>query len=179
MPAHSDGAGRIMLEEAYAASKMLDNSGWNGLLRNKITPSDIDHPAVDMCFDNCGSILFADFSINCDGWKQLAGRLRGQCWLYESIIKHGPHCAVLCKHSVTPEMARHIDTLRDVERFQVMVWDFEPVLSAVYDGAWWQAFVIKWVNERHGPLAIRRHILGVNTGLVRPRLPSTPPTGTE
>jgi hypothetical protein len=175
MPAHSETAGRVILEEAYAASKMLDNSGWSALLRHRITPSDIDHPPIGLCFDNDGSVLFADFSINCDSWAQLARTLRGQRWLYESVIKHGPHCAVICKHAVTPEMHRHIDTLHDVDAFQVMVWDFEPVLSPIYDGAYWQGFVTTWVNEPDGPLRIRRHLLGIKAGLVKPKPPTTPP----
>jgi hypothetical protein len=111
MPAHSDSAGKIILEQAYATSKMLDSSGWNGLLRSKITPSDVDHPPVGLCFYNNGAILFADFSVNCDDWGKLRRTLKGQRWLYESIIRHGPHCAVLCKHNVRPEMCRPIDTL--------------------------------------------------------------------
>jgi hypothetical protein len=172
MPAHSETAGSIVLEEAYAASKMLDSASWNGLLRSKITPSD-----VDLCFDNNGAVLFADFSISCADWKQLSRGLRGQRRLYEALIRTGPHCAVICKHSVNPDMRRHIDTLRDVDQFQAMVWDFEPVLSPVYDGCWWQAFVMKWVNEPSGPLRIRRHVLGLDTGLIRPRARTTPPMG--
>jgi hypothetical protein len=175
MPAHNSTAGSIILEQAYAASKMLDNSGWNGLLRNKITPSDIDHPAVPLCFDNRGAVMFVDFSINCESWEALGRRLKGQRWLYENIIRWGPHCAVVCKHSVTPEMRRHIDTLRDVERFQVMVWDFEPVLSPTYEGSYWQRFVIAWVNETDGPLRFRRRLLGLNAGLIRPQASTTPP----
>jgi hypothetical protein len=173
MPAHSDTAGSIILEEAYAAGKMLDNSGWNGLLRNKITPSDIDHPAVPLCFDNRGAIIFCDFSIHCDSWARM---LRGQRLLYEGFVRWGPHCAVVCKHSVTAEMRRHIDTLRDVECFQAMFWDFEPVLSPSYDGAYWQGFVTTWVNESNGPLRVRRHVLGLKAGLVKPKPSTTPPT---
>jgi hypothetical protein len=55
--------------------------------------------------------------------------LTGQRWLYESLIKGGPHCAVICRHNVRPEMACTIDTLRDVDTFQVMVWDFGRVTS--------------------------------------------------
>jgi hypothetical protein len=164
-----------LIEAAYAAGKMLDNSGWNGLLRDRITPSDIDHPPLGLCFDNNGAILFAEFSISCDSWEQMGRRLNGQRRLYRGVIGHGPHCAAICKHDVTPEMRRPIDTLRDVGRFQVMVWDFEPVLSAIYDGAYWQSFVIKWVNERGGPLSIRRHVLGRSVGLVKPESSSTPP----
>lgn len=160
MPAHSGQAGRILIEAAYAAGKMLDCSGWNGLLRSNITPSD-----VDLCFDNNGAVLFADFSIACDSWTQIKSTLRGQRWLYESLIKSGPHCAVICKHSVQAE--RLIDTLKDVERFQVMVWDFEPVLSPVYSGRVWQSFVCQWVNSPHGPLQLRRRVLGASAGLVK------------
>jgi hypothetical protein len=171
MPAHSETAGSIILEEAYALSKMFDSSGWNGLLPNKITPSD-----VDLCFDNNGSIIFADFSNNCDNWDRLDKKLKGQRWLYESLIRHGPHCAVLCKHSVAPEMGRKIDTLRDVERFQIMIWDFEPVLSPIYSGEFWQHFVIAWMKTSDGPLKIRRQILGGSVGMIKAA--KGPPTET-
>ena len=163
MPAHSHRAGSVILEEAFALGKMHDSSGWNGLLRDHITPSD-----VDLCFDNNGSIIFIDFSNNCDDWDELDKKLHGQRWFYESVIKHGPHCAALCKHSISPEMGRKIDTLRDVERFQIMLWDSKPVLSPVYDGARWQAFVMLWVNKPDGPLRIRRHILGTSIGMIKP-----------
>ena len=176
MPAHSDNAGRIMLEEAYAASKMLDNSGWNGILRSGITPSDIDHPAVGMVFDNRGAILLCDFSISSDSWEQIARTLKGQRWLYDSLINHTSNCAVLCKHSVSPDLKRPIDTLRDVERFHLMVWDFGMVLSNIYDGAYWQAFVTRWVNDAEGPRRIRRTILGESVGLIRPKAKASPPT---
>ena len=65
MPAHSETAGSVILQEAFALSKMHDSSGWNGLLRGKIIPSDID-----LCFDNNGSIVFTDFSNNCEHWDQ-------------------------------------------------------------------------------------------------------------
>jgi hypothetical protein len=169
MPTHNETAGSVILQEAFALSKMHDSSGWNGILRNKIIPSD-----VDLFFDNDGKIIFADFSNNCDNWDQLDRKLKGQRWGYESMIRWGPHCAVLCKHSVAPEMGRKIDTLRDVERFQVMVWDFEPVLSPVYDGTRWQGFVRLWVNYDDGPLKIRRRVLGESVGMIRPE--KGPPT---
>jgi len=168
MPSNSEALrpGSIIVEEAYALGKMMESNGWSGLLRNGITPSD-----VDLVFDNNGKILFCDFSIKYDDWERA---ICGQRWLYESFIKSAPHCAVLCKHSVKPDLFRKIDTLRDVERFQAMVWDFERVLSPIFDGAYWQRFVTMWVNEVDGPLKIRRHILGLNAGLVKATL--TPPT---
>lgn len=177
MPAHSDKAGHIVLEDAYALSKMLNGAGWNGILRDRITPSDIDLPPVDVVFDNRGAIIFCDFSISCDNWGDLGRSLKGQRLLYEGLIKSGPHCAVLCKHSVTPEIGRQIDTLRDVDRFQVMFWDSEAVLSPIYDGAYWQSFVTAWVNEPAGPLRIRRRILGISAGLIKPAPRAAPPTG--
>ena len=174
MPAHSDRAGELIpeLAEAYALGKMLDHSGWNGLLRNHITPSDIDMPGVTFAFDNKGAIIFADLSRSYTSWDKT---LIGQRQLYEALAKYGPHCSVLCKHSVAPQTGKKINTLRDIEQFQVMVWDFEPVLSPIYDGAWWQQFVILWVNNQTGPSKIRRHVLGVSIGLIKPA--KGPPTG--
>jgi hypothetical protein len=175
MPEHSATAGSIILEKAYATSKMLDSSGWNGLLRHKSTPSDVDHPPVGLCFDNNGRILFSDFSITCSSWDEVGRTLKGQRWLYESLIKYAPHCAVICRHHVTPAERRYIDTLRDVDQFQAMIWDFEPVLSPIYDGAWWQSFVTIWMNESRGPLRIRRHLLGLKIGMIKPKAPTIPP----
>jgi hypothetical protein len=160
-----------MLEDAYALGKMMDSSSWSGLLRSGITPSDIDLPDIPLCFDNNGKIIFVDFSRKYDSWKTT---LPGQRWLYESLIKCGPHCAVLCKHNVAPDLFRKIDTLRDVESFQVMVWDFDCVFSPIHDGAFWQRFVTVWVNHADGPLKIRRHILGLEAGLIKAS--TAPPT---
>jgi hypothetical protein len=154
-----------MLEDAYALGKMMDSSGWNGLLRNGITPSDIDLPEIPLCFDNNGNIIFCDFSRTYDNWEN---SIPGQRWLYESLIRDRAHCAALCKHNVTPDLLRKIDTLRDVETFHIMVWDFERVVSPVYDGALWQRFVTDWVNRADAPLKIRRSILGIKAGLVKP-----------
>jgi hypothetical protein len=173
MPAHSQRAGELLpeLAEAYALGKMLDHSGWNGLLRNNITPSDIDMPGVTFAFDNRGAIIFADLSRSYTGWDRT---LTGQRRLYEALAKWGPHCSVLCKHNITPQTGRKIDTLRDIEQFQVMVWDFVPVLSPIYNGQWWQHFVLFWVNNSDGPMRIRRHILGASVGMIKPE--KGPPT---
>jgi hypothetical protein len=72
-------------------------------------------------------------------------------------------------------MGRQIDTLRDVDRFQVMVWDNGTVLSPTYDGAYWQNFVTTWVNEPNGPQRIRRSILGTSVGLIKPKASTVPP----
>jgi hypothetical protein len=161
MPAHSETAGSIILEECYALGKMMDSSAWRVVLRRKITPSDID-----LCFDNNGAIIFADFSASYTDWNQIGEKLKGQRWLYESVIKHNRHCAVLCKHSVTPELGRKINTLSDVDSFQVMVWDNDKrafVLSRIYPGRWWQDFVQMWMDSDDGIMKIRRSILREQT----------------
>lgn len=175
MPSHSNRAGELLpeLAEAYALGKMLDHSGWNGLLRDRITPSDIDIPGVPIFLDNNGAMIFADLTTSYQSWdKTLIGQRRG----YEALCQWGPHCSVLCRHSVKPGMGRKINTLRDVEQFQVMVWDFQAsrqargpssfVLSPVYSGKWWQAFVQHWVNYPDGPMRIRRKLLGRSVGMI-------------
>jgi hypothetical protein len=173
MPKHSGSAGSIILPEAFALGKMMQSESWRGLLRDNIIPSDIDLPEVPLCFDNRGSIIFVDFSRSFNSWQTILG---GQRQLYEALIRTGSHCAVLCKHDVAPEMGRYIDTLRDVDTFQVMFWDFEPVISPLYSGAYWQHFVCKWVNNKRGPFEIRRRILGLSAGMIRAQPVSHPPT---
>jgi hypothetical protein len=162
----SESGGKIICEQAYALGKMLDSSGWHGLLRNGITPSDIDLPAVPLCFDNNGSIIFCELATSFDDWNALSVAKQGQYLLYRNIIMNMriPCCAVLCKHAVTPEMNRSIDTLRDIERFHVMIWDSGAVLSPIYDGKRWSGFVTRWVNRADGPRVIRRHIIAESTG---------------
>lgn len=162
MPAHNSGAGSIILEEAYALGKMVECSAWNGLLRDHITPSDID-----LCFDNNGSVIFVDLSVSYDRWDiALAGQRR----MYAAIIAGGPHCAVLAKHSVTPSLGRKIDSLHDIESFQAAVWDSGFVKSPVWSGSRWQEFVQAWVNTPDGPSRIRQRILSMGTR----RSPSPP-----
>ena len=148
------------MEPNYLYSKMLDHSEWKGLFRDHIMPSDLDIPGVPLCLDNRGAIIFADLSISYRTWIDVDKDIHGQRMLYEALIKHGPHCSVICKHSVS---GRIIKTLSDIESFQVMLWDFEPVLSQVYLGSEWKPFCLKWVNEAGGPLSIRRRILGLST----------------
>lgn len=156
MPLHSDTAGSIIDEQAYALGKMLDNSSWNGLLTRHITPADIDIPDIPLVFDNDGAIIFADLSRTFDDWQTA---LPGQRWLYQSVIKGSRHCAALCKHSVRPEDRRLINTLTDVESFHIMVWDNEAVMSPLWPGSRWQEFVTTWVNLQDGPQRIRRRII--------------------
>jgi hypothetical protein len=145
VPAHSETAGSIILEEAYALSKMIESKSWNGLLRSGITPSDIDFPPVPLVFDNDGAIIFCDFSNNCDDWNRLAITLKGQRWLYESLIRcghpisggNGPHCAVLCRHSVAPEMDRKIDSLHaKTSSHDLRDYDACCVLAAIVPDCW-------------------------------------------
>jgi hypothetical protein len=152
--------GTILVEKAYALGKMAESSSWYGLLRTGITPCDID-----LCFDNNGKMIFGELSSHTDTWNDIS---YGQRKVYEGAIAHQPHCAVLCKHSIKPEMDRAIDTRFDVEKFQVMLWDFEFVLSPTYDGKYWETFVKWWVNFPLGPLELRRRILGGSVGLIKP-----------
>ncbi|PWT72142.1 MAG: hypothetical protein C5B60_09950 [Chloroflexi bacterium] len=154
MPRHSATAGSIILPEAYALGKMMDSSGWNGLLRDGITPGDID-----LCFDNQGFVLHCDFSSSYSRWEDA---LTGQRRNYQAAIRHAPHAAVLCKHSVTPEMHRKIDTVRDVDTFHVMVWDHGPIICpTVFKREYWQEFVVRWVNYPQGPHYLRRRVLSL------------------
>lgn len=123
--------GSVHFEQAYALGKMLNNSGWDGRLRNGITPSDID-----LCFDNDGHVLFCELSRHHSAWQEID---TGQCWLYRSAISCGHGLAVLLKHSVDPEDGRQIDTLHDVETFQVML--SSGFTSKIVDGSRWGWFV--------------------------------------
>lgn len=148
--------GAIIWEEAYAQAKMLDHSGWSGILDRRITPSD-----VDFAFDNRnagGAIIYGELSSSCREWAQLQS---GQREFYENCIRDRHHCAVLCKHSVRPEHGRKINTFTDIESFQVMVWDHGPVYShAIVGNQHWQSFVVQWVNRSDGPMRARQRVLG-------------------
>jgi hypothetical protein len=129
--------GAIRNRRGYEQAKFLYHGGWGALLIANITPSDID--AV---LDKDGRILFIEFSSSIREWKKLD---RGQRLLYANCIRQRelPCCSVLGKHSVKD---RDIDTVADIESFQIMIWDCGPMVSPVISGDWWQQFVTRWVN---------------------------------
>lgn len=135
--------GAIYAVNAYAQGKMLDHSGWHGILPRGITPSDID-----VVFDNYGDILFCELSSKHATWPAVS---RGQLFTYFNAI--GPvsrHFAVLLKHSVA---GRQIDSFKDIDSFQVMLRKdsealFWPAEDRVRDGPdEWQKFVQWWFKD--------------------------------
>ena len=143
--------GAIHSLEAYAQGKMLDHSGWYGILPRGITPSDID--AV---FDNGGDILFCELSSQHATWGDLS---RGQLLTYFNTI--GPvsrHFAVLLKHSVS---GRQIDTLNDIDSFHIMIRKdrdilFWPDQENSASGERWNRFAKFWFKSAP---AARRHVI--------------------
>ena len=162
--------GSIIWEEAYALGKMLEHSSWQKgePLPRRVTASDIDVTFIPISggfvFDNKGKIIYAELTRAFANWNNVS---RGQRWLYESCIRDGLHCAVICKHSVTPESQRAIDTRHDIEAFQVMLYDSgEFVLTQPYAGNEnWQRLVQQWFID---PCRLRRFLLGRFIGM---RLP--------
>jgi hypothetical protein len=134
--------GAIYSEAAYAQGKMLDHSGWYGVLPKRITPSDID--AV---WDNSGDILFGELSSQHETWGELS---RGQILTYFNTI--GPvsrHFAVLLKHSV---FGRQIDTFKDIDSFHLMIRKDRDLLlwpsrDRPCDGSQWVKFVLFWFKN--------------------------------
>jgi hypothetical protein len=164
-------AGDIYCEEAYALGKMLNHSAWQKgeqKLPRGITGSDIDagyehslgaFGSVPL-FDNRGMILFLEFSRHEEKWENIK---KGQRWVYEALIRQGPHCAILCRHNVAPESGRKICTRHDVVSFQAMLNDHGVVISALNESnADWQKFVFEWFKN---PLRVRRWLLGREAGL--------------
>jgi hypothetical protein len=145
--------GMILNEQAYARGKMLDHSGMVGQLARGSMPSDID-----FILDNNGSMIFAELSRWMTEWTQTS---KGQRWLYESLIKTGIHCAVLCKHSVELETRRKIYTWTDIESFQIMIWHHGMVITEVIQGQEkWQSFIKYWFDPlKGGPLRTHRFII--------------------
>jgi hypothetical protein len=160
--------GKPFAPEAYAQGKMLDHSGWR--LPRGITPSDID-----MVFENRpegGASLVGELSSSCSAWSTID---KAQRDVYLSLIRNQMHCAVLCKHSVRPELGRLIRTDSDVESYELIAWDFGFVYSGIITGnAHWQRLVQQWF-EPDGPARVRRRFLGRSVGLVRAAAPPLQP----
>lgn len=161
---------------------MLDHSCWQHgeqscwqksapCLPRLITPSDLDtvfcrllnEPmAVPAVIDNDGKMIFAELSSWDADWRLLS---TGQFKLYRGLLE-GPHCAVLCCHNVRPEDEKKICTRHDIVSFQPMVWDHGPVIGiSLRSNASWQRFVFNWFED---PIRLRRRIIGLQSGLVRP-----------
>jgi len=125
--------GKIMAEEAYAQGKMLDNSGWSGVLARGITPSDID-----WFVESSGCYLFAEFSRDC---MELDCLSRGQQLAYSRLAQRPNGDAVaVCKHSVPT--TRAIDTAADVE--VCTVYFAAGTKSVLLCNDQWQQLVVKW-----------------------------------
>lgn len=122
-----------MCEQAYAQGKMLDSSGWNGLLARGITPSDID-----WFVESSGCYLFAEFSRDC---VQIDCLSRGQQLAYTRLSRRPNGDAVaVCKHSVPT--TRVIDTKVDVEA--CTVYFASGTKSVLLCNDQWQQLVTKW-----------------------------------
>lgn len=159
----TDAKGSILWEGAYALGKMLDHSSWQKgerPLPRRVTPSDIDLAFNPTVIDNAGKIIFAELTRHFANWSNVS---YGQRRMYESVTQHTPHCAVLCKHSVSPDEHRQIDTRTDVESFQIMLYDCGFVYCAPHFGnESWQGFVHAWFRD---PLHCRRYLLGRHIGM--------------
>lgn len=107
--------GAICHQQAYAQGKMLDHSGWSGLLERKITPSDID-----MVVESGGYFVFAELSSRYASWREIS---IGQRRLYHSLIVNNPgrHVCVLLKHSV--KSSRQIRTDKDIDSASLWAMD--------------------------------------------------------
>lgn len=124
--------GSIYHEEAYAQGKMLNHDSWNFLPR-KITPSDID-----MCFDNGAWLLVCELSSQATKWGEIK---YGQRLLYKSLTVRSRVIAALLRHNVKD---RQIDTLKDIDSFQVMV---AGKTTRVFDGEKWRRFVESFFDD--------------------------------
>lgn len=111
---------------------MLDHSGWNGVLKRRITPSDCD--------------MWIDFN----GKRQLFVELKtteslelgtGQRRAYENLLKIGQGKIVVAVARVNTPPDRDIDTFRDVEAFQV--WTVSEKWPTIYGADKWQQFVLE------------------------------------
>lgn len=151
--------GKIFSERAYALGKMLDHSSWQKgakVLPRNITPSDVDVPNITM-FDNRGLIIFCEFSRAFTDWNDIKF---GQRLVYEGLIRHSSHCAVVGKHNVDPADERAIDSRLDIVSFQAMVWDFQIIRSKIIAGnQLWQDFIFHWFESSWGARKVRRQII--------------------
>jgi hypothetical protein len=129
-------------EAAYKRSKLSYGGSWRGLLPRGCFPSDID-----FLFDNNGRMLFCEMDSDVDAWDNLSG---AQLSVYQSAVRHGEHCAALCKHNVVDD--RILDNLNDVASFQVMVWHWGSFrVSRIIDGSeQWKRFVCAWYTNPDG-----------------------------
>lgn len=132
---NNDNRGKIYSKEAYARGKMLEHGGWSLILPRNITPSDID-----MVFDNGGRLLLCELNSHSCLWKELP---YGQRLTYQSLVSAGRGLiqAVCCQHSI-PDEGVDIDTVRDILKFQRMVWRKGAfVYSPIYNADKWVQFI--------------------------------------
>ena len=132
----SNSGGRIMYEQAYAQGKMLDSSGWQGVLARGITPSDFD-----WFVESSGRYLVAEFT---RGSPDIDGLSRGQAMAMRRFANRPTGDAVVvCRHSVPS--TRAIDTKCDVE--ECTVYFAMGSKSVLMCNEQWQELVIRWASN--------------------------------
>tara|TARA_R110000803_G_scaffold208635_1_gene277432 strand:- start:233 stop:703 length:471 start_codon:yes stop_codon:yes gene_type:complete len=138
--------GSILVSQAYAQGKMLDNSKWGSVLPRGITPSDCDM----QMYDNNGNILLVEFSSQNVSWSELS---KGQRWGYESMVKLGANSdsvclAILCKHRISTD--QQICTHDAVDWFSVMLPAKSGGVVTTYkplSGDRWPKFVVSFFED--------------------------------
>lgn len=136
--------GKIYCREAYAQAKMLDHSGWNGVLPRGITPSDID-----MVIDNEGLVLFVEFSSKTASWHTLKSKSYGQWKLHRNLVWNGRGTQFSALCHLQPEPDKDINSMTDVIEFSLMLYDSKQDdvrESKVWTGDNWLAAVKNLLN---------------------------------
>lgn len=171
--------GDVYSQSHYDLAKNLDHSCWQkgaqacwdstaNRLPRLVTPSDVDSvfgrmlhtpQSVPFGFDDRGSVILGELSSSKQDWRLVD---TGQFRFYGALL-NGPHCAVLCRHNITPEHGKRICTRHDIVSFQAMVWDHGPVFDVTRESnAQWQQFVFSWYENAQ---RVRRRIIGYSVGL--------------
>lgn len=148
METKSNRKGSILVEQAYAQGKMLDSSGWFGVLPRGITPCDIDH-----VFDNNGHMIFLEITSQWRTWEEFKEHCFGQWSVYKSLVIFGQsrHVSVLWFHAIPINV--QINTFRDCESFSVMWMQCHDdrkrmTVSPAVGGDKWPGFVKLWFSDR-------------------------------
>jgi len=146
--------GGIRCPEAYAQAKMLDHSSWFGVMRGKITPSDID-----MVIESYGCFLFCELSRDN---KTLAELSRGQrIMLIKASELPGTHCVAILTHGLLSH-SKPIDTAFDIQSARVYFDSGRK--KAILDGEEWREFAAHWTFNPAGAVTNCLRLKEVNDG---------------
>lgn len=146
----SKSGGAILIEEAYAAGKMLDHSEWQNILPRGITPSDID-----MFIESHGMFLWCELKYGYCRWNNLSV---GQRIAFRKLMFSNPRKHFICLLTHLCDNIQ-INTVTDIESVYLYLAKERVLFELSIPFGKWPDFVAWFCRGKNPHLLAKDHIV--------------------